>query len=404
MSENKGEKKKIDRRIIKTQRAIREAFQHLLIEKGIDKITVSALAREADIDRKTFYLHFRSIDELIQQEANALVERVAGALTTTVHDDDPVFLNMRRVLVELANVVSENETLYQHVISSLSMDQMVNTLFTPVRRAVLESDKGARLAGDPGLDYILRFYIAGTLSVFIEWFMNDREKPIASIVDIVEQATRANEAILNPGKTLPPKRNGRDNAPAGTSNAGGFRHEDRLHQRGRTHRHARFPHSGAPRRAPLATSARRSDVLLLDRDKLLRANHRERIRETTERKRASMTSNSEYTEAYLRIIADLNGDVDGRRAAHAYMKSSTAIVHHRVVDCSYLPRLFNQATYDVMKETAETAHRILCKVIEHYLDDPATVAFSISTRDSPSSSCCRATTTRCCPSHASTRS
>ena len=83
-----------------------------------------------------------------------------------------------------------------------------------------------------------------------------------------------------------------------------------------------------------------------------------------------MTSNSEYTEAYLRIIADLNGDVDGRRAAHAYMKSSTAIVHHRVVDCSYLPRLFNQATYDVMKETAETAHRILCKVIERYLDDP----------------------------------
>lgn len=201
MGESKGEKK-IDRRIIKTQRAIREAFQKLLIEKGIDKITVSALAREADIDRKTFYLHFRSIDELIQQEADTLVKRVAGALTTTVHDDDPVFLNMRRVLVELANVVGENETLYQHVISSLSMDQMVNTLFSPVRRAVLESDKGSRLAGDPGLDYILRFYIAGTLSVFIEWFMNDRKKPIASIVDIVEQATRANETILNPSKVV----------------------------------------------------------------------------------------------------------------------------------------------------------------------------------------------------------
>ncbi len=146
MGESKGEKK-IDRRIIKTQRSERR-FRSF-IEKGIDKITVSALAREADIDRKTFYLHFRSIDELIQQEADTLVERVAGALTTTVHDDDPVFLNMRRVLVELANVVGENETLYQHVISSLSMDQMVNTLFSPVRRAVLESDKGSRLAETP---------------------------------------------------------------------------------------------------------------------------------------------------------------------------------------------------------------------------------------------------------------
>ena len=123
------------------------------------------------------------------------------------------------------------------------------------------------------------------------------------------------------------------------------------------------------------------------------------------RKRASMTSNSEYTEAYLRIIADLNGDVDGRRSAHAYMKSSTAIVHHRVVDCSYLPRLFNQATYDVMKENGRDRSP---HPVQGYRALPRRprlpVAFSISTRDSPSSSCCRATTTRCCPSHASTRS
>ena len=198
MSEQ-AQPKKVDRRIIKTQKAIREAFQSLLITKGIDKITVSALAREADIDRKTFYLHYPSIDALIQQEATLLVDRVAGALTTSVHDgDNPVFLNMRNVLVEIANVVSENATLYQHVISSLSMDQMVNTLFEPVRSAVIASDKGSRLAGDPGLNYILRFYIAGTLSVFIEWFTNDRDKPIASVVDIVEQATRNNEAILKP--------------------------------------------------------------------------------------------------------------------------------------------------------------------------------------------------------------
>ena len=36
-----------------------------------------------------------------------------------------------------------------------------------------------------------------------------------------------------------------------------------------------------------------------------------------------------------------------------------------------MPRLFNQRTYDTMKRTAETAHRILCKAIERYLADPA---------------------------------
>lgn len=82
-----------------------------------------------------------------------------------------------------------------------------------------------------------------------------------------------------------------------------------------------------------------------------------------------MPSNADYTDEYLEIIESLDGDVAGRRAAHDYMRNSTAIVHHRVVDCSYLPRLFNQRSYDVMKDTAETAHRILSKVIERYRAD-----------------------------------
>ena len=82
-----------------------------------------------------------------------------------------------------------------------------------------------------------------------------------------------------------------------------------------------------------------------------------------------MPSNADYTAEYLKIIESLEGDVASRRAAHDYMRNSTAIVHHRVVDCSYLPRLFNQRSYDVMKKTAETAHRILCKVIERYRAD-----------------------------------
>ena len=83
-----------------------------------------------------------------------------------------------------------------------------------------------------------------------------------------------------------------------------------------------------------------------------------------------MPTNADYTREYFQIMDALGGDVAGRRAAYDYMQSSTAIVHHRVVACSFIPRLFNRKTYDTMKETAETAHRILVKVIERYLADP----------------------------------
>lgn len=183
---------KVDRRIVKTQKAIRQAFLKLLTEKGISKITVSALAREADIDRKTFYLHFSSIDELIEQEATLLVDKVAHALSSPAQQiGGSVPINMKGVLVELAAVAEENVELYRHVISSLSIDQMVDALKEPVRRAALESVPDNATVDEDALDYILRFYIAGTLSVFTRWFMEDRERPIEQVVDIVERMTQS---------------------------------------------------------------------------------------------------------------------------------------------------------------------------------------------------------------------
>lgn len=83
-----------------------------------------------------------------------------------------------------------------------------------------------------------------------------------------------------------------------------------------------------------------------------------------------MPTNAEYTREYFDIIDSLEGDIVGRRTAFDYMKNSTAIVHHETVAASFVPRLFNAETYRAMKETAETTHRILCKVIAQYLKDP----------------------------------
>ncbi len=83
-----------------------------------------------------------------------------------------------------------------------------------------------------------------------------------------------------------------------------------------------------------------------------------------------MPSNSAYTDEYFDILFTHDGDIDSRRKSNAYMQNSTAIVHNEVTASTYIPRLFNQKSYNVMKRTAETMHQILCKVIQHYLDDP----------------------------------
>ena len=82
-----------------------------------------------------------------------------------------------------------------------------------------------------------------------------------------------------------------------------------------------------------------------------------------------MPTNADYTRAYFQIIDELDGAVEDRRAAFEYMQNSTAIVHHQVVASSFVPRLFNRKSYEVMRDTAEMSHRVLCKVIERYRAD-----------------------------------
>lgn len=56
-----------DRRIIKTRKEIINAFNTLLNEKSFSKITIAELAKKANINRGTFYLHYLDKYDLINQ-------------------------------------------------------------------------------------------------------------------------------------------------------------------------------------------------------------------------------------------------------------------------------------------------------------------------------------------------
>lgn len=94
-----------------------------------------------------------------------------------------------------------------------------------------------------------------------------------------------------------------------------------------------------------------------------------------------MKSNAQLTEEYFACAESLQGDIAGRRAAFDYMRNSTAIVHDKVVASSFIPRLFNDRSWETFRFVAETTHRILCKVIEAYRKDPDyRTAFSYDAR------------------------
>ena len=88
-----------DLRIVKTRTNIKNSLIDLLAEKNVSKITVTELAEKAMINRKTFYRHYHTVQDVVddinydivngcaessEKLADAVNEFVLGALSEYV--------------------------------------------------------------------------------------------------------------------------------------------------------------------------------------------------------------------------------------------------------------------------------------------------------------------------------
>ena len=65
----------IDRRVRKTRKQLRECLIALLKEKKVQDITVRELTDMADLNRGTFYLHYKDVCDLLEKtEAELLAD------------------------------------------------------------------------------------------------------------------------------------------------------------------------------------------------------------------------------------------------------------------------------------------------------------------------------------------
>lgn len=75
----------MDRRQRRTRRAIYAAFEQLLLEQHYRDITVAQIIERADIGRSTFYTHFDTKDELLNQVCEELFVHVFDGMEVDAH-------------------------------------------------------------------------------------------------------------------------------------------------------------------------------------------------------------------------------------------------------------------------------------------------------------------------------
>lgn len=83
---------KLNRRVEFTKNALQEAFLSLVSEKSLQRITVTDVCARADINRSTFYLHYKDIRSLIEEIENEILKCVEYVINQNKPLDDPVYI------------------------------------------------------------------------------------------------------------------------------------------------------------------------------------------------------------------------------------------------------------------------------------------------------------------------
>ena len=108
--------KKVDRRIVRTKRLLKHSLISLLNEKNFSDITITDLVNHSDLNRSTFYAHFRDKEELLDCVINELltgmIKSMESGETSKLPITDQSELSQYLTL-ELFTYVSEHSSFFK---------------------------------------------------------------------------------------------------------------------------------------------------------------------------------------------------------------------------------------------------------------------------------------------------
>lgn len=181
----------VDRRVRKTRRQLRECIITLLKEKKVQDITVRELTDMADLNRGTFYLHYKDVFDLLEKTEAELQED----FNQLVCKHDAVDLKQRPSVIfnEIYSLVYDNADLIEILLGENGDLNFVNRLKQLIREKCLKDWMEVFRSGNAAaFDAFFSFIVSGCIGLVQYWLQTGlKETP--------EQMAKLTEHIITKG-------------------------------------------------------------------------------------------------------------------------------------------------------------------------------------------------------------
>lgn len=166
--------KKVDRRVIKTRRQLKKGLAALMKEKSVNQITVKELVEEVDINRSTFYLHFKDIQDLLREIEENMEAQIKRAI-----EEHPIVSgneNAFYFIEDTFRVLDEEREISKALIGPNGDMGFIHR----IERIIKENSRGTLEKMFPGkkedLKYFYAFCLSGCLGLVKVWLNEGEEK------------------------------------------------------------------------------------------------------------------------------------------------------------------------------------------------------------------------------------
>ena len=181
----------VDRRVRKTRRQLRECLITLLKEKKVQDITVRELTDMEDLNRGTFYLHYKDVFDLLEKTEAELQED----FNQLVCKHDAVDLKQRPSVIfnEIYSLVYDNADLIEILLGENGDLNFVNRLKQLIREKCLKDWMEVFRSGNAAaFDAFFSFIVSGCIGLVQYWLQTGlKETP--------EQMAKLTEHIITKG-------------------------------------------------------------------------------------------------------------------------------------------------------------------------------------------------------------
>lgn len=176
----------LDRRVRKTRQQLRHCLAVLLKEKKVQEITVREITEMADLNRGTFYLHYKDVFDLMEKVEQDLLDELDTALQKYQAQD--LHRKPSMIFTDVFVCVQENAEMVQILLGENGDLNFVNQIKERVREKCLKDWIELFRTQDSKLfDAFNAFIVSGCLGLVTYWLQDGMKESPDELAYIAEQ-------------------------------------------------------------------------------------------------------------------------------------------------------------------------------------------------------------------------